>query len=176
MGLGDALAREKRAPRQREDDVEPDPGQQHRHQQHRQRLRRQNPAASTPRAASTKPQNWLPTSPMNMRAVGKIERQESRDAGGQQQGCHMGEDNRPGVQPMPAMKRQAIATEPLARPFSPSMKLTALVANTIQAAVTGTPHQPRSTAPSEGQMQHVQPDAAGDGERVLPPTAHPASP
>ncbi len=56
----------------------------------------------------------------------------------------------PCTQAIQARNRQAIATDPLASPFNPSMKFTALVANRIHATVSGTPAKPVSTPPSQG--------------------------
>ena len=48
-----------------------------------------------------------------------------------------------------------MAETPEARPFSPSMKFIALVANRIHASVTGAASQPRASTPPPGTLSSV---------------------
>ena len=110
-----------------------------------------NRAAATPSTASMKPQNWLPTSPMKIRARGKLNgRKPTSPAPSSMAAKYTNHACCPAASA--ARKPQATSATPAARPFSPSMKFIALVANRIHTSVAGMPSQPISTGPTQGRL------------------------
>ena len=88
---------------------------------------------------------------MKMRARGKLNgRNPSSPASSSSDAKYT--NHPPYAAAIPASTAQAMAHTPDARPFSPSMKLTALVANSTHASVSGTPAQPSVTGPRPGRF------------------------